>query len=52
MPLERDKPALSVLLSADEYDDLEKVVAAAQEVEVMFNHHMDWVGKIHAHGFL
>jgi hypothetical protein len=32
-------------------ESFEKIVAAAQEVEVMFGHHMDWVGRINAQGF-
>jgi uroporphyrinogen-III decarboxylase len=32
-------------------ESFEKIVAAAQEVEVMFGHHVDWVGRMKAHGF-
>lgn len=32
-------------------ESFEKIVAAAEEVEVFFGHHVDWVQKINAHGF-
>lgn len=32
-------------------ESFEKIVAAAREAQAMFDHHMDWVGRINAHGF-
>jgi hypothetical protein len=32
-------------------ESFEKIVAAAQEAQAMFDHHMDWVGRIKARGF-
>jgi uroporphyrinogen-III decarboxylase len=32
-------------------ESFEKIVKAAEEVEIMFNHHIDWVQKINAAGF-